>query len=285
MRIADRLRVVLIALVLAYWPTQPARADTNVDLELVLAVDVSWSMDPEEQRLQRDGYIGAFRDPQIIKAIQSGPQGRIAVTYVEWAGPEIHFVVVPWMLVDGAKAAQELASRLAERQISRHRMTSISSALQFSARQFDASPYRGLRRVIDVSGDGPNNSGPSPVTMVRDELVKRGIIINGLPIILKVGQNNGFGWGQDISDLDAYYAQCVIGGPGSFSIPIRKSEEFATATRQKLLQEISALPELVLPLLHRVQFGPAPRAPTTSSVDCEIGERNWRRDYPGWQRN
>ena len=121
--------------------------------------------------------------------------------------------------------------------------------------------------------------------MVRDELVKRGIVINGLPIMLKVGQTGGFGWGQDIADLDAYYAQCVIGGPGSFSIPIRKSEEFATATRQKLLQEISALPELVPPLFTRVQFGPAPRAPTISGVDCEIGERNWRRDYPGWQRN
>ena len=160
MRIVDRLLVVLIALVLVYWPAHLARADTNVDLELVLAVDVSWSMDPEEQRLQRDGYVEAFRDPQIIKAIQSGPQGRIAVTYVEWAGPDIQFVVVPWMLIDGAKAAQGWPTRLAERQISRHRMTSISSALQFSARQFDASPYRGLRRVIDVSGDGPNNSGP-----------------------------------------------------------------------------------------------------------------------------
>jgi hypothetical protein len=256
----------------------------EVDLNLVLAVDVSWSMDPEEQRLQRDGYVGAFRDPQVIKAIQSGPQQRIAVTYFEWAGPDIHFIVVPWMIVDGQGAAHKLAEDLSKREISRHRMTSISSALQFADRQLAASPFRAPRRVIDVSGDGPNNSGMAPVTLVRDELLANGVIINGLPITLKTGQTSGFGWGQDIGDLDAYYSNCVIGGPGSFMIPIKKLDEFATATRQKLLLEISDLGQ---PMLHRVQDGsprPVPNGSTNSGYDCLVGERNWRRRFRDWDR-
>jgi hypothetical protein len=256
----------------------------EVDLNLVLAVDVSWSMDPEEQRLQRDGYVGAFRDPQVIKAIQSGPQQRIAVTYFEWAGPDIHFIVVPWMIVDGQGAAHKLAEDLSKREISRHRMTSISSALQFADRQLAASPFRAPRRVIDVSGDGPNNSGMAPVTLVRDELLANGVIINGLPITLKTGHTSGFGWGQDIGDLDAYYSNCVIGGPGSFMIPIKKLDEFATATRQKLLLEISDLRQ---PQLHRVQdgnLGPAPNGATKSGYDCLVGERNWRRRFRDWDR-
>ena len=158
-------------------------------------------------------------------------------------------------------------------------MTSISSAMQFAGRQLDANPFRGARRVIDVSGDGPNNAGPSPVTRTRDDLLQRGVVINGLPIMLKSGQPNSYGWGQDLTDLDAYYSTCVIGGPGSFMIAIRTREEFATATRQKLLQEISALP--VGSRTYRVQaVGPAPEG----SYDCEIGEKNWRRDFPGWSR-
>jgi hypothetical protein len=259
---------------------------TEVDLNLVLAVDVSWSMDPEEQRLQRDGYVGAFRDPQVIKAIRSGPQQRIAVTYFEWAGPDIHFMVIPWMIVDGPAAAHRLADELSKREISRHRMTSISSALQYADRQLSASPFRAQRSVIDVSGDGPNNSGLSPVTLVRDELLAKGVIINGLPITLKAGQYSGFGWGQDIGDLDAYYGNCVIGGPGSFMIPIKQLDEFTTATRQKLLLEISGLDQ---PRIRRVQDtgpGPAARAGKGASpqYDCLVGERNWRRRFRDWDR-
>ena len=277
------VRAVFAALALASALVSAARAATDVDLELVLAVDVSWSMDPEEQRLQRDGYVEAFRDPQIVKAIQSGPLGRIAVTFFEWAGPDIHFMVVPWTLIDGQSAAADLAMTLSQRQISRHRMTSISSALQYAMRQLDASPFRGNRRVIDVSGDGPNNAGVSPVTNVRDEVLARGIVINGLPIMLKIGQAGNYGWGQDLVDLDAYYAHCVIGGPGSFVIPIRAREEFATATRQKLLQEISSAPPS-RPRVMRAQ-APAPESGATKDgYDCLIGEKNWRRDFPGWGR-
>ena len=247
--------------------------DTGVDLHLVLAVDVSWSMDSEEQRLQRDGYVEAFRDNQVIKAIQSGPTGRIAVTYFEWAGPDVHLLVAPWTVIDGPHAARRLADDLAQRPISRHRMTSISSALLYAQKLLADAPGRAPRRVVDVSGDGPNNAGPSPVTRVRDQLVGDGIVINGLPVMLKVGNAGPYSFGQDIADLDIYYARCVIGGPGSFMIPIRTVDEFAIATRQKLLQEISGLD---LPHLRHAQFAPGTAAPGGADYDCEIGERNWR---------
>ena len=248
-----------------------------VDLHLVLAVDVSWSMDPEEQRLQRDGYVEAFRDAEVIKAIRSGPTGRIAVTYFEWAGADIHFLVVPWTIIDGPAAARRLSDVLADRQISRHRMTSISSALEYAHRLLRDAPGTAPRRVVDVSGDGPNNAGTAPVTRARDVLLADNIVINGLPIMLKMGDASYYGFGQDIADLDAYYTHCVIGGPGSFMIPIRKREEFAAATRQKLLLEISWLDT---PRVIRAQLGPLPE-PGPSEYDCLVGERNWRRYYGG----
>lgn len=242
-----------------------ARADTVVDLELVLAVDVSLSMDLEEQRLQRDGYVAALRDPHVLNAIKSGPHGRIAVSYVEWAGPFSQATVLPWTIVDGKETAEQVAVLLTDAPISRRRMTSISSALSYAGQQLDASPYRGIRRVIDVSGDGPNNSGP-PVEPVRDELVRNGIVINGLPVIIRPSQSSFF----DINFLDRYYADCVIGGPGSFMIPIRDKSEFATATRQKLLLEISGLeppPRLI----------PAQLSGEEARTDCLVGEQLWRR--------
>jgi hypothetical protein len=246
----------------------PAFAQAVVDLELVIAVDVSLSMDLDEQRLQRDGYVMAFRDPEVHKAITSGPNGRIAVTYVEWAGPPTQQVVMPWTVIDGAQAAGAFADRLEGAPISRARMTSISAALQYSGRLFESSGAKGIRRVIDVSGDGPNNAG-YPVVPVRDELVAKGIVINGLPIMLKLAQ--GF---FDLAELDLYYADCVIGGTGSFMIPIKQRHEFQTATRRKLLLEISGYepPARVV----RVQ---AP--PSTERSDCLIGEKQWRNYMDG----
>jgi hypothetical protein len=242
-----------------------AWADTAVDLELVLAVDVSLSMDLEEQQLQRDGYVAAFRDPQVMSAIRSGAQGRISVTYVEWAGPSLQATVVPWTMIDTPAAAEDFAAKLTAASISRHRMTSISSALTYSGRQFESNPYRGLRRVIDISGDGPNNSGP-PVTGVREELLKGGIVINGLPIIVRPSQSSFF----DITYLDRYYAECVIGGAGSFMIPIRDKSEFITAIRQKLLLEIAGSEPPAHPTPAQLKFEP-------DTVDCLIGERLWQR--------
>ena len=265
-RMLDIFRFALASIAaLALFGGGPARADTTVDIELVLAVDVSLSMDMEEQRLQRDGYVAALRDPQIVSAIQSGPHGKIAVTYIEWAGPHSQSTVLPWTLIEDRASAEDVAARLAEAPISRQRMTSISGALAYSGRQFDANPFLGIRRVIDVSGDGPNNSG-APVQPIRQELISSGIIINGLPIILRPSQSSLF----DISYLDRYYADCVVGGTGSFMIPIRERSEFTTAIRQKLLLEISGYepPARVIP----VQLKSEP-----SDTDCMIGEQLWQR--------
>jgi hypothetical protein len=239
-----------------------ATAQPPVDLELVLAVDISLSMDPDEQRLQRDGYIFAFRDAEVHKAISAGPHGRIAVTYMEWAGPSVQSIIVPWTVIDGAASANALADKLGAQPILRARMTSISQGLVFAAQLFDKSGVQGIRRVIDVSGDGPNNAGPL-VTLVRDQLVAQGIAINGLPILLKKPASF-----FDIADLDVYYTECVIGGAGAFMIPVRERSEFKTATRRKLLLEIAG------------QF-PAPRLIPAqlplSGGDCTVGEQQWRR--------
>ena len=206
-----------------------------VDLELVIAVDVSLSMDLDEQRLQRDGYVAAFRDPEVHKAIASGPNGRIAVTYLEWAGPPTQKVVVPWTIIDGAQAACAFADRLeATPDLPRPHDVDLGGAAVLG-RLFETSGVKGIRRVIDVSGDGPNNAGV-PVVPVRDELVAEGIVINGLPIMIKLPSSF-----FDLADLDRYYADCVIGGTGAFMIPIKEKSEFRTATRRKLLLEIAGL--------------------------------------------
>lgn len=245
----------------------PTCAQTLVDLELALTVDISLSMDLDEQRLQRDGYVAAFRDPGIWSAIQAGPRGRIAVTYIEWAGAAIQITVLPWTLIDGPEAAQRFADALELKPISRHRMTSISSALRHAGQAIEQNPFKGTRQVIDVSGDGPNNAG-EPVVVVRDQLVAKGIVINGLPLLLKLGgPNSAF----DIPNLDDYYADCVIGGTGAFSLPVRDKSEFGAAIRQKLMLEIAGLrPELRPRLIHTQD---KPR----ETADCLVGEKQWRR--------
>jgi hypothetical protein len=243
-------------------------AKDYVDLELVLAVDVSRSMDHDEQRLQRDGYVAAFRDAQVQKAIRSGPNGRIAIAYVEWAGQTIQSIVIPWRILGSLKDTLAFANELAAKPISRARMTSISAVLQKSAQLFAASSVQGLRRVIDVSGDGPNNSG-GPVVSARDHVVASGIVINGLAIAVAPGAGRYSTF--DLPDLDQYFKDCVIGGPGSFVLSIKNKKEFATAIRQKLLLEIAGISPMRLPVLHRAQF-----QPSTEKYDCLIGEKRWR---------
>lgn len=275
--LAGLMALLLAAICLAAIPAaalkqrlaQNGAGPIAVDVELVLAVDISLSMDPEEQKLQREGYIAALRDPEILKAIRAGQHGRIAVTYVEWAGPDIQIHLVPWRVIDGARTAEAFIAELEGKPYSRYRRTSISAALDFSARLFEESGFQGLRRVIDVSGDGANNSGP-PLMPIRDRIVASGIVINGLPIILRptMGYSN---W--DLPNLDRYYASCVIGGPGSFMIPITKHEEFASATRQKLLLEISNIvpPAKIMP----TQL--APPGSAEGDYDCQMLERGIRR--------
>ena len=242
---------------------QLSNQPTQVDLELILAVDVSGSMDGEEQRFQRAGYLAAIAHPDVIRAIQSGPNRRIALTYVEWAGNQRQAITVPWRIVSDKASAEAFVAKLAATPVAFLRGTSISSILEFGARYFERSGVRSLKRVIDISGDGPNNIGP-PVVPVRDEVLARGIIINGLPVMLAPTLSSRMGVG-----LDIYYRDCVIGGPGSFVLPLLKSQDWAVAIRRKLILEIAGWPGRVL----RAQLKP-PAPPT----DCMIGEK-LRRDW------
>src|SRR5712672_3600563 len=195
-----------------------------VDVELVLAVDVSYSMDPDEQALQREGYIAGITSREFMQALQSGQHGKVAITYFEWAGPADQKIVVPWRLIDGPETADGVANDIARAPYRRASRTSISSALQFAKPLFDASGFQGIRRVIDVSGDGANNSGPF-ITEVRDDVVNAGITINGLPIMVK--RPNVFT--LDIENLDVYYENCVIGGPGASIIPLLNRDQLQEA--------------------------------------------------------
>jgi hypothetical protein len=237
----------------------------DIDVELILAVDVSYSMDPDEQALQREGYVVALTSPEFLNALKSGIHGRIAVTYFEWAGVNDQKVVLPWRLIDGAASARAVADEIARAPYRRAYRTSISSALQFAAPLFETSGHRGLRRVIDVSGDGTNNQG-ALIVPTRDEVVAKGITVNGLPIMLKKPQPGSI----DIEDLDIYYEDCVIGGPGAFVVPIREREKFKEAVRTKLVLEIAGLARgaRVLPAA-----ADAPRIP------CTIGERMWQQRW------
>jgi hypothetical protein len=258
-------RVATLALLtLALLAPQAAGDEIEVDLELVLAVDISFSMDAEEQRLQRDGHVAAIRHPEVIAAIRGGLHGRIAVTYMEWAGAATQNVVVPWMLIDGPETAEHFAETLAASPLRRARRTSISGALQYSRMLFESSGFLGLRRVVDVSGDGANNQGV-PVTLVRDQLVEQGIVINGLAIMIKRG---GFGGLFDLENLDDYFEDCVIGGPGAFVVRITEADEFATAIRRKMILEIAE---------GEPRISPAAVPGFREPVDCLIGEQQWRR--------
>jgi hypothetical protein len=240
-------------------------AATTVDVQLVLAVDISYSMDPDELALQREGYIAALTSPEFLQAIRQGINGRVAVLYFEWAGVEIQHLVVPWRLIDGPESADAFAAEIARAPQRRGSRTSISGALAFAMPLFEGGGYKGLRRVIDVSGDGVNNNGP-PVTLVRDEVVAKGITINGLPIMLK-RPNRGT---MDIENLDVYYEDCVIGGPGAFVVPIRARDEFKSAIRTKLVQEIAGhtpMPRLL------------PASVSNPRISCTIGERMWQQRW------
>jgi hypothetical protein len=238
-----------------------------VDTELVIAVDISYSMDPEEQALQREGYIAGLTSREFLNALRGGMHGKVAITYFEWAGPGDQRIVIPWRLVDGPEAATALANEIARAPYRRAMFTSIASALQFAKPLFEASGYNGIRRVIDVSGDGANNSGPLLVP-VRDDVLAAGITINGLPIMLKKPQ----AWSLDIENLDIYYEDCVIGGPGAFMLAIKERDQFKEATRSKLVLEIAGrTPEASI----------VPAQARTPRISCTIGEELRRQRWGG----
>ena len=236
----------------------------SVDVELVLAVDVSYSMDMDELAIQREGYAQAIVSKEFLQALKAGPNGKISVTYFEWAASSDQKIIIPWRVIEGPESADAVANEIMKTPIRRASRTSISGAINFAMPLFDENPNRGIRRVIDISGDGPNNNG-TPVTIARDAALEKGIIINGLPIMVKEPSYST----MDIDNLDYYYEDCVIGGPGSFVVTIKDRDKFKEAIRTKLLLEVAGrTPErTVVPAAAQ---GKEPR------VNCLIGEKIWQ---------
>ncbi|WP_010140455.1 DUF1194 domain-containing protein [Oceanicola sp. S124] len=253
----------------AYDPTL-----VEVDVELALMVDVSRSMTPHELDIQRRGYAAALTSDAVLSVIGDGFLGRIAITYVEWAGPGSHRVVVDWTTIGSADEAAVVASALMESQPFGMQRTSISSALDYAATTIEGNRYQGMRRVVDISGDGPNNSG-APVVPARDRLLARGITINGLPLMT----DEGVGSQWTLESLDSYYRDCVIGGQGAFVIPVRSWDEFADAVRRKIVLEIAAIQPRIMQASDAVIV---PVAGVTPQSDCLAGEKTWERFRQHW---
>jgi hypothetical protein len=205
-----------------------ALAQSSVDLELVLAVDVSGSVNQTRFELQKEGYVAAFRNPRVLGAIRSGPAQAIAVTMVQWTGPDLQIQVIPWTVIRDQRSAEAFAAAIARmpRQLFSGG-TSISGAIDYSLTLFAESGFRGSRRVIDVSGDGSNNRG-RPAHLARDDAARVGVGVNGLPILALE------------PNLDRYYYDNVIGGPGAFMVPAESYESFAAAILKKLITEIAS---------------------------------------------
>ena len=231
------MRHVWLLCFLLLLPVVPTKAAANdrQDIALALAVDVSISVSAAEKNLQRRGYIEAFRSREVIDAILNGPHGAIAVTYFEWSGAVEPSVVVPWCVIDSEATALEFANQLTRETTRRKDTTSISGAMLFAQEMLNLRRATARKLVLDISGDGPNNHGIA-VEEARDRLVADGIIINGLPIM--VNANDVFA-GFDLSELDTYYQDRVIGGHGAFLVSALSWREFPDAVIRKLVLEIS----------------------------------------------
>ena len=271
----------LAALAPAAVPQQPK---VRVDVELVMAVDTSRSMDEAELTLQRGGYVEAFREKDVAQAITSGPEGKIAVLYMEWGADFQQNVLIPWTIIDSQASALAFAKRLADEPVYGLSRTSISNALLKAAELTDTNAISSHRRVIDVSGDGANNTGPG-VEQARDDVVKRGFTINGLPIMLRKMKQF-----YDIDHLDRYYKQCVIGGPAAFIAPVYDLQQLAATVRKKLVLEIAGN-EISPPGAAPVQFADTGSANgvvraqlklPTEKQDCFAGEKRVRGGYGGF---
>ncbi len=232
---ARLLRLVALLLLIAFPAAAQDKDMKDVDLALALAIDMSGSIDPDEAKLQREGYVLAFRDPVIVKAILGGSRGRIAVAYYEWSDAWVQRLLVDWTLLDSEAAIAAFADRLSSAPISIARRTSISGAIRYAIPLFGRNPHEAERKVLDISGDGSNNDG-GLVTDMRYEALKERIVINGLPIMND--RPNPFGFPSE-ADLDKYYLACVTGGPRSFVEVAHNFEDFPRAVRKKLLQEVA----------------------------------------------
>jgi hypothetical protein len=249
-----------------------AQEKKAVDLALALAIDISGSIDPEEARLQRQGYVQAFRDQTVVHAILGGSNGRIAVAYFEWSDSWLQKLLIDWVLLDSAPAIEAFAQRLDDAPISIARRTSISGAIRYSIPLFARSPYDPERKVLDISGDGSNNDGML-VTDMRHEALKERIVINGLPIMND--RPNPFGFPNE-ADLDKYYLACVTGGPHSFVEVARNFDDFPRAVRKKLLQEVAdAEPHFDFGLGLAPRLGNGARLAQTGRPQRQRGEEDY----------
>ncbi len=259
------LRWFLAACAYYSFPGYGVASERAVDLELVLAADISGSMDLEEAALQRQGFVRAFRHRDVIDAIQRGQLGRIAVTYVEWANDRYQRTLVDWAEVADTSSAAAFAEAVERPGVKTVDWTSISAVIAFGAQSFEGNGFHSERRIIDISGDGPNNKGVY-VVHARDRALADGIVINGLPIINNRPSIIGY---PPLPDLDLYYEDCVIGGAGAFIVVANGFEDFARAIRRKMVLEIAGR----APPLHLLRLAAdRPRPP------CDAGERQ----LPGW---
>ncbi|MGE0651169.1 MAG: DUF1194 domain-containing protein [Alphaproteobacteria bacterium] len=266
MRLAAALRRLLAAFLLA--TPLPCLAAEAVDLELVIATDVSYSIDREEARLQREGVASAFVSREVIEAIRTGTHGKIAVAYIDFASTPFNVLVLDWRVIRDQATAAAFAQDLLKAPINRGQHTSISSALVMGADLINRNAFQGTRRVIDVSGDGPNNY-ENRVDHVRDAVLAQQIVINGLPIM-----NEADSWRSRyyLPDLDRYFEGCVTGGPGSFIMPATDFKDFARAIKRKLILEIAGITPPSHPRILKAQ---ASGGGTGAGYEkgCDVGER------------
>src|SRR5204863_1570108 len=227
---------VLSALLAAM--SAPVRAAEQVDLLLVLASDVSRSVDTRKFQLQREGYAAALSNPRVIEAIRSGPNGRIAICFVEWSGATSQKLVIDWSIVSDLASARKIGDQMLELPRSFADRTSISAGLEFSMSLLERAPFEAPRRTIDVSGDGTNNSGRD-IASVRDEVLARGVTINGLVIL----SDTPLPWNPEHTNppggLDGYYRNNVVGGAGAFVMVADNHDSFGQAIVKKLIAEIA----------------------------------------------
>jgi hypothetical protein len=246
------------------------KSETALDVALVIAVDVSSSMEGEEQGIQREGFIDAFRSSLVHDAIENGLHGRIAVTYVEWSGAKDQRVLVPWTIIDSPERAISFANVLSYQPLRQAGMTSISGMIDHSRKLFEQLGGEPVRRVVDVSGDGPNNDGRH-VTYARDEAIENGIVINGLPIMFRRASGS-----TELEDLDLYFKECVIGGAGSFVLPLHDPEQFAMVIRTKIMREIAGIGDRTPSII--------PAQALMPSMNCMTGERRKQEDLLSQER-
>ena len=235
-----RMLKIILTLFFAGFALVPAaaRAGADVDLLLVLAADVSRSIDAAKFQLQREGYAAAISDPRVLDTIQSGHSGRIGLTFVEWSGVGAQHVVIDWTTVGDAAAAKDFGDRLLEAPRSFADRTSISGAIEFAMSQLAQAPFNSIRRTIDISGDGTNNAGRD-VSALRDDAVAKGVTINGLVIL----SDNPMSWNPDHTNppggLDNYYRNNVVGGPGAFVMVAKNFNSFGQAIITKMIAEVA----------------------------------------------